>query len=109
MDEIISQIESLIEGCDDFTIAALGNESASDKISILCSSLTALLPSITAMYSTQQYSDHFADIPEWIALTQKLIAAVNGHDVLLLLDIVSFEIKENLIELRSVLGGRNEC
>ncbi len=105
MHEIINRIDSLITDCDELTRCVLGDLPAVEPAQAISRELPALINDIAQIYITDAYSSHLSDLPSWVEIIKKYIDALGGKDILLLLDIASYEIKENLIEMKSILLG----
>ena len=102
MKEFIDNINSLINDCEEISLLILSNEDCSEKLSSFCSQM---LNFVSQIYSTPEYSDRSEDIQNWILQVQRLTEACSGNDLLYLVDIIDYEIKNNLTEVIHILEG----
>ena len=105
MDNFIDKINTLVQTCDRLTHDILAEEPCTSLAGELCAGMAALIKDIVELYSQPEYSVHVGDIPAWTDLARRLIDACNGDDILNLLDLVSYELKYNLLELKSYVEG----
>ena len=105
MDKIINKINMLIDKCDLLTHNILAEEPCSELLNSFCAETAGFLQDIYKLYSLPEYSAHADDLPAWTDLAARLIAACQGDDILKLLDIISYEIKYNLLEVKSYVEG----
>lgn len=105
MDKIINKINMLIDKCDLLTHNILAEEPCSELLNSFCAETAGFLQDIYCLYSLPEYSSHADDIPAWTSLIANLIGACQGDDILKLLDIISYEIKYNLLEVKGYVEG----
>ncbi len=103
MKEFIDYINSLIADCEEISMLILSNEDCSEKLSTFCSQMLNFVSQIYELYSTPEYSGRNEDIQNWILQVQRLTAACSGNDLLYLVDIIDYEIKNNLTEVIHIL------
>lgn len=101
MDKIINKINILIDKCDLLTRNILAEEPCSELLNSFCAETAGFLQDIYSLYSLPEYASHADDLPAWTSLIANLIGACQGDDILKLLDIISYEIKYNLLEVKS--------
>lgn len=105
MKEFIDYINSLIADCGEISMLILSNEDCSEKLSTFCSQMLNFVSQIYELYSTPEYSGRNEDIQNWILQIQRLTEACSGNDLLYLVDIIDYEIKNNLTEVIHILEG----
>ncbi len=105
MENYISKTKALIDACDEITGLILADEPYMESAAGLCSGLSGFLPDIAALYMQPEYCSHLDDLQGWTAQIQRLIDAMGGNDTFLLLDVISYEIKYNLMEIQDLLKG----
>lgn len=99
-------MKKLLEHCDSLTKKILSQEPFVEELQIFLGELSDFIKKIYEIYSRPEYASHLSDIPAWIEQLKRLQNAVALNDTFFLLDVISYEIKENLLEAQNILGGQ---
>lgn len=103
INKITEKSKELINLCDTITENTFGEEATSDLVRTLCLELPDFITELAEIYSAPEYISHTEDIDGWISIYENLVKSTNSNDLLNFLDIVSYEIKENLLEIEKIL------
>lgn len=100
-------IEELIELIDEMTKELLAsNKNRCEELSgIIIPLLMKTLPQIVQTYFKPEFADVSTDAQLWIEQIQRNINAMNGDDVLAIVDSLYFETRENLILYKKMISN----
>ena len=101
---ILADSDKIIALCDVITAKAFSEESYMEDLKALCEMLPQYITCLATLYSEPEYSRYSEDIPAWVSLYQSLADSTGLGDLLNFLDIVSYEIRENVTEVKNTLS-----
>jgi len=107
MQEMLSQIDELIETIDQICQYMIENKpiAATKLMPDFTGKLMEVYPKIVESYLRPELESVREDMNYWTNQLDRMFSVIQGDDVFLLIDVLHFETRENLLLYRKMIEG----
>lgn len=109
MNILADKIEEIVLVIDEICTLLIMNDTieANRKMPEFSALLMETFPKIVESYLEPEFADVREDMNYWTQQLERMIQVIQGKDRFLLIDVLHYETRENLLLYKKMIAGRN--